>query len=122
MEDKKKLSPWKKILVVLILAVSVILVSFFMHSCNRVGVDINVSEIVGSSYFSAKKNYILNFVTEELANYIDESKEESALLSYTIKDNVVYLEMVEEKAVFVILTNNQILYQKVNIILFRMEQ
>ena len=122
MEDKKKLSPWKKILAVLILVVSVILVSFFMHSCNRVGVDINVSEIVGSSYFSAKKNYILNFVTEELANYIDESKEESALLSYTIKDNVVYLEMVEEKAVFVILTNNQILYQKVNIILFRMEQ
>ena len=122
MEANKKLSPWKKILAVLIMAVSIIVVSFFMHSCNRVGMDINVSEIVGSSYFSAKKNYILNFVTEDLANYIDESKEESLLLNYTMQDNVVYLEMVEEKAVFVILTNDQILYQKVNIILFRMEQ
>lgn len=122
MEDNKKLSPWKKILAILILAISIILVSFFVHSCSRVGVDIDVSQIVGESYFSAKKNYILNFVTEELANYIDESKEESLLLSYTIQDNVVYLEMVEEKAVFVILTNDQILYQKLNIVLFKMEQ
>lgn len=122
MEDNKKLSPWKKILAVLILVVSIIVVSFFMHSCSRVGVNIDVSRIVGESYFSAKKNYILNFVTEELANYIDESKEESLLLNYTMQDNVVYLEMVEEKAVFVILTNDQILYQKVNIILFKMEQ
>lgn len=122
MEDNKKLSPWKKILAILIVAVSIILVSFFVHSCSRVGVDIDVSQIVGESYFSAKKNYILNFVTEEFANYIDESKEESLLLSYTIQDNVVYLEMVEEKAVFVILTNDQILYQKFNVVLFKMEQ
>jgi len=121
MEDNKKLSPWKKILVLLILVVSTMLVLFFVNSCSQTTTSFDVNEVVGESYFSAKKNYVLNFVSVTKVNYIDESEEESMLLDFTTKDNVIYLQREEGDVVFIALNRDQILYQKINKILFRTE-
>jgi len=121
MEDNKKLSPWKKILVSLILVISAVLVFFFVNSCSQTTTSFDINEVVGESYFSVQKNYILNFVSATKVNYIDESEEESILLEYTTKDNVIYLQREEGDVIFIALNRDQILYQKINKILFRTE-
>jgi len=120
-ETNKKVHPLKKILAVVIVAITAILCAYFVRSCNQTISSITAEDLIGCTYFSKENNYIVNFYTENTMNYVNSKEDEFLLLNYEFKENIVLASAEESKMTFVIVDQNTILYQQLNKFLFLME-
>jgi len=120
-ETNKKVHPLKKILAVVIVAITAILCAYFVRSCNQTISSITAEDLIGCTYFSKENNYIVNFYTENTMNYVNSKEDEFLLLNYEFRENIVLASAEESKMTFVIVDQNTILYQQLNKFLFLME-
>jgi len=120
-ETNKKVHPLKKILAVVIVAITAILCAYFVRSCNQTISSITAEDLIGCTYFSKENNYIVNFYTESTMNYVNSKEDEFLLLNYEFKENVVLASCEEVDMTFVIVDQSTILYQQLNKFLFLME-
>lgn len=120
-ETNKKVHPLKKILAVVLIAITAILCAYFIRSCDQTISSITAENLIGCTYFSKENNYIVNFYTENTMNYVNSKKDEFLLLNYEFKENVVFASDEEVEMTFVIVDQSAILYQQLNKFLFLME-
>ena len=120
-ETNKKVHPLKKILAVVLIAITAILCAYFIHSCDQTISSITAEDLIGCTYFSKENNYIVNFYTESTMNYVNSKEDEFLLLNYEFKENVVLASCEEVDMTFVIVDQSTILYQQLNKFLFLME-
>lgn len=121
-DTKKKVHPLKKLLAVILIAITAILSFYFINSCSRTVSSVKAEDLIGCTYYSKENNYIINFYNDSTMNYVDSKKDEFLLLEYEFKENVVFASALEEKEMtFVIMNSNTILYEQLNKFLYLKE-